>query len=50
MASVGYFGQLYQVVSGYVQVRVLCGRAALTFWFQVSKYRAEDPTLVLCQA
>jgi len=32
------------------EVRVLCGRAALTFWFQVSKYGAEDPTLVLCQA
>jgi hypothetical protein len=34
-----------------VQVRVMFGRAALTFWFQVSKHLVDvDAALVPCQA
>lgn len=32
------------------QVRVLCGRAAYTFWFQVAKHVTEESPLVCCKA
>lgn len=50
LSSVFLSGAFNRMLRWFVQVRVLCGRAAYAFWFQVAKPVTEESPLVCCKA